>query len=251
MCINQLDGYTCRCPHGEYKTGNMDTCKKGRIYSLTISIVQYKSRLAKFTNDLNNSSSVEFLAHQTRIQIMLNEAFGSLPGFIDAVVISFYNGSIGVEAALTYDPTSTVTQADIQHDISARNPFMGSEYKADLNNTIVQQVCVAEFCYNGGTCEPSVEKYPSICKCPFGFDGDRCEMQTQTEEMTTKQVPARSNTLAIAIIVISAIGIVISIAVLIHCSRIWRRKIDGRKQPTAGVELKGVKYSRGSQRVTT
>ena len=65
--------------------------------------------------------------------LQLAGVFDVMSGFGKVVVLSFLKGSIGVDVAVIYDPTSPVTQADVQstldESITTGDFLMGSDLK--------------------------------------------------------------------------------------------------------------------------
>ncbi|XP_038055943.1 mucin-17-like [Patiria miniata] len=220
-CFNRLDpvGYTCDCPVGFVRAGNSDNCLRARSFRFRITIVEINGALAVFVTGLGNSNTVIFLSHQIRLQVLFALVFSGMPGFGNVVVLFFSPGSIVVEAVVNFDPSSTVTQEDVNNavrqGITTGDLLMGSEYKVTPSpSVVIEEVCVDGYCQNGGTCAPSSASYLSTCICPSGYGGDRCQSMIVT---TTTPAPGGGGLSTEAIIAI-AVGAAVALLLILLIS---------------------------------
>ncbi|XP_022109740.1 uncharacterized protein LOC110989561 isoform X3 [Acanthaster planci] len=217
VCVNKLDpvGYSCECPNGFVRVGNTDNCRQGRRFRIVLVIVEINETTAVFLTILNNRNSVIFLTRQRDLEDLFNQAFGGLPGFSNSIVLSFNSGSIVVNALITFDLDSTVTQTDVnnalQQAIDSNDLLMGSIYKVTPSaSQVIEEVCLDGYCQNGGTCVPDTVTFLSSCICPSGYVGNRCE----SGDVTTTPPPSGDG-LSTEVIIAIAVGTALALLLLL------------------------------------
>ncbi|XP_038072986.1 uncharacterized protein LOC119741307 [Patiria miniata] len=229
-CENCLDGWTLHNAR----------CQKLHRFIGSLKVIRINGTVAKFTEDLRNTSSVEFTTLSTELQEVLTESSDATT----CKVLGFTNGSIDVEFLLLFPDTSNVTEDVVQEAIV--NYFSGNSalLELDLGTVVVVELslfCEFDSCLNGGTC--SIINDEIECTCTEGYIGSNCDTATinpSTSVSTSTTTPDLRDTSVIsmdAIIAIAAAGAVtLILVVVVVVAKCWGKSKVAPLNPDSEIQ---------------
>ncbi|XP_071959544.1 uncharacterized protein [Antedon mediterranea] len=149
-------------------------------YSITLIILFIGREEATFSDDLENPESALYMQYENSICGSLTNVYDSI-GIILCKIIRFSEGSIITNIELTF-PGNAVTANDLETvlaDSIEDNMLPGTELVVDTDAIEVIEYSCPGYCYNRGTCDDS--ELPPVCTCDSGYEGDRCEDESDTQ----------------------------------------------------------------------
>ncbi|XP_064291143.1 mucin-13 isoform X17 [Passer domesticus] len=158
-CISLQSNYTCVCKYGYYYSNK--SCSKGQIYPATITVN------ASYSENLQFVNSTEYQELSNKLSAFFEEAFETLPGYEETVIVKIQrpgesrNAAPGLNVAVTnlFRESSDATAATVS---AAIEKAIGND------RSLVDSYEVATHCDIYG-CDPKTtvcegEDFPE-CKC--------------------------------------------------------------------------------------
>eukprot|EP00057_Strongylocentrotus_purpuratus_P004210 XP_003728240.1 PREDICTED: uncharacterized protein LOC100890806 [Strongylocentrotus purpuratus] len=192
-------------------------------------LARINGTIATFMPDLLDDTTTTFKNVALELQAQLDEIYQTTSGFIGSRVVSFRSGSIIANFILIFNPTSSITQMEVNEIFrstltSDAEITSGSGlFLTSLTAFNISFPCEELTCENGGSCIITSDGSEARCRCTEGWTGDRCQTST------------KSTTPSIAVIVVTTAGaIFFLVLILVLCMHALRNRMMMKYQSSQG-----------------